>query len=63
MNNVTCSRLGTLLHLEIQKGKDAMKTSEFKKYPLGTATCMKRLAISTERCGQLTLNYTYFADI
>ena len=23
---------------------------------------MKRLAIATKGCGQLTLNYTYFAD-
>ena len=24
--------------------------------------CMKRLAIDTEGCGQLTSNYTYFSD-
>ena len=29
MKNVACSRLGAMLHLEIQKGKEAMKTSEF----------------------------------
>ena len=28
----------------------------------GTAACMKRLAISTKRCGQLTSNDTYFVD-
>ena len=27
MNNMACSRLGTILHLEIKKGKEAMKTS------------------------------------
>ena len=27
MKNVACSRLGTMLHLEIQKGKEAMKKS------------------------------------
>ena len=30
MKNVTCSRLGTMLHLDIQKRKEAMKTSEFQ---------------------------------
>ena len=27
MENVACSRLGNMLHLEIQKGKEAMNTS------------------------------------
>ena len=27
-NNVACSRLGRMLHPEIQKGKEAMKTSK-----------------------------------
>ena len=27
MNNVVCSRLGAMLHLDIQKGKEAMKRS------------------------------------
>ena len=30
MKNVACSMLGTMLHLEIQKGKEDMKTSEFQ---------------------------------
>ena len=51
-----------MLHLEIQKGKDAMKTSESQNDLGDTAMCMKRLAIATEGCGQLTLNETYFAD-
>ena len=51
-----------MLKLEIQKGKEAMKTSKFKKYLGGTTACMKRLAIATKGCGQLTSNYTYFAD-
>ena len=29
MKNVACSRLGTMLHLEIQKGEEAIKTSKF----------------------------------
>ena len=30
INNVARSRLEIMLHLEIQKGKEATKTSEFK---------------------------------
>ena len=41
--NVACSRLGTMLHLEIQKRKEATKTSNFQKYIRGTAAGMKRL--------------------
>ena len=63
MNNVVCSRLGTMLHLEIQKGKEAMKTSNFQKYLGGTAACMKRQMMATKGCGKLTSNDTYFDDI
>ena len=63
MKNVACSRLGTMLHLEIQKGKEAMKKSTFQNELGGTAACMKILAISTKGCGQLTSNSTYFDDI
>ena len=52
-----------MLHLEIQKGKEAMKTSKFQNVLGGTTLCMKRLAISTKGCGQLTSNDTYFSDI
>ena len=31
MKNVACSMLGTMLHIEIQKGKEAMDTSIFFK--------------------------------
>ena len=58
MNNVACSRLGKMLHLEIQRGKESMKTSEFQKKLGGTTACMKRLAIDTKGCGQLTLSDT-----
>ena len=54
INNVDFSRLGTMLHLDIQKGKEAMNMSEFQKYIGGTTVCMKRLAIATKGCGQLT---------
>ena len=62
MKNVTCSRLGMMLHLEIQKGKEAMNKSTFQSKLGGTDACMKRLAIATKGCGQLTSNDTYFAD-
>ena len=62
MKNVACSRLGKMLHLEIQKGKEAMKKSTFKSVLGGTAACMNRLAIAAKRCGQLTSNDTYFSN-
>ena len=39
-----------------------MKKSTFQSELGGTAACMKRLAIDTKGCGQLTSNDTYFAD-
>ena len=54
MKNVACSRLGTMLHLYIQKGKEAMKTSEFQKDLGDTGVRMKRLAMATKGCGELT---------
>ena len=63
MKNVACSRLGMMLHLEIQNGKEAMKTSKFQKDLGGTTMSIKRLSIATKECGQLTSNDTYFSDI
>ena len=51
-----------MLHLDIQKGKEDTKTSQFKKNIEGTTACTKILAIDTKGCGQLTSNDTYFAD-
>ena len=48
--------------IDIQKGREAMKTSNFQNVLAGTTACMKRLAISTKGCGQLTSNDTYFSD-
>ena len=62
INNVACYWLGTMLHLDIQKGNEAMKTLNFQKYIGGTAACMKRLMMVTKGCGQLTSNDTYFAN-
>ena len=54
MNNVARSRFGTMLHLYIQKGEETMNTLEFQKDLVGTAACMKILAVDTKECGQLT---------
>ena len=54
MKNVACSRLGTMLHLDTQKGKEAMKTSKFQNDLGGTAECMNILAIASKECDQLT---------
>ena len=62
MKNVVCSRLGTMLHLDIQKGKEAMKKSTFQSELGGTSECMKRLSIATKGCGQLTSNDTDFSS-
>ena len=55
--------VGTMLYLEIQNWKEAMKTPNFQKDIGGTTACMKRLGIVTKGCGQLTSNDTYFSDI
>ena len=49
-----------MLHLEIQKGKEATNTSKFQKYIGDTTVCMKRLAFATKGCGQLKSNDTNF---
>ena len=51
-----------MLHLNIQKGTEAMKTLKFQKFLGVTTACTKRLDISTKGCGQLTSNDIYFAD-
>ena len=53
MKNLVCSRLGTILHLYIQKDKEATKTSDFQKNLGGTAACMNRLTMTTKGCGHL----------
>ena len=58
MNNVACSRLGTMLHLDTKKGKEATKMSKFQKYLGGNAACIKRLDIDTKGCGELKPNDT-----
>ena len=47
MKNVDCYRLGNMLYLDIQKGEEAMKTSEFQKYIGGIATFIEVLEMDT----------------
>ena len=63
MKNVEYSRLCTMLHLYIQKGNEAIKTSKFQHFLRDNTACMKRLAIATKGCGQLKSSDTYFSDI
>ena len=51
-----------MLYLDIQKGKKATKTAKFQQEMIGTEAFMKRTTMYIKRCGQLTSNYTYFAD-
>ena len=62
MKNVVCSRLGKMLQLDNQKGKEATETLNFQKDILGTAACMKRIMMATKGGDQLTSNCTCFAD-
>ena len=62
MNNVACSRLGTILHPGTQNIKEATKTLEFKNYLRGTAACMKIIYMATKGSDQLTSNDTQFYD-
>ena len=62
MDNVACFMLGTMLHLQIKEGKEAMMTSTFQKDISDTETCMKRQIMAKKWCGQLTSNEIYFAE-
>ena len=62
IKNVAFSRLGTMLHLEIQKGKEDTKASNFQQETGGTSGCIKRLIMDTKGCNQLMSNDTYFSD-
>ena len=44
------------------KGEGGYEDVKFQKEIRGTTACMKRLAIDTKGCVQLTLNDTSFAD-
>ena len=51
-----------MLYPEIQKGKEAMKSSDFKQNIGRTDACMKRITKATKGYGKMSLNYTLFAD-
>ena len=42
LNNAVCYRLVTMLYLEIQNWKEAMKASYFRHHIVGTAACTRR---------------------
>ena len=63
IKKLACSRLGPMLHLDTQNGKESMKMSDLQKYLIGTSACTRILTISTKRCRKLTSNDTYFEDI
>ena len=51
INNVDCSRLGTMLHLYTQNGKEATKAPTFQQEIGGTAACMKKIMVDLKGCG------------
>ena len=51
LENAAFSELGTMLYLEIQKGKEAMKASYFQQQIGETSSCMKRIMKATKGCG------------
>ena len=54
------SRLGTMLHLEIQKWEEDMKASNFEWDVGGTAACTKIIMVAKKGCSQLTSRDAYF---
>ena len=53
LNYVACSRLRTMLYLEIKKRKIEIKAFHFQKYIAGTAACMRINMKANKGCGQL----------
>ena len=51
LNNLTCSILGTLLYLEIQKWKEEIEACNFQQGNGGASACMKRIVKATKGCG------------
>ena len=50
ITNVACYRLGTMLHLEIQKGKEAMKAESLQHDIRETTLFTNRLMMATKGC-------------
>ena len=62
LKNTACSRLGNMLHLEIQKGKEAMEIPEFQQEIRRNASCMN-IPIMKKWRVKLFSNGIYFSDI
>ena len=46
INNVDFSRLGTMIYLETQKGKETMTTEKFQQQTRGTVACTNRIIMA-----------------
>lgn len=55
--SVACGVTGCMLHIEIQKGKDAMRIAEHSNAYGVTSACSLRLLNATVQSGQLPLNH------
>ena len=47
LRNTACYRLGSMLYIEIKKGKEEMKALDFQQNNGGMSTCMKIIIRST----------------
>ena len=63
IKNIDFYRLGTMLYLDIQKGKEATKAEKFQQHIGGTAAWKNIPMIAKKGCGQVMSNDTYFAEI
>ena len=54
LRNKARYKLGTMLYLEIQKGGDAMKASDFQQDIIGTAYLTKIIMKTTKGCSKLS---------
>lgn len=52
--NVACAETGVMLHLELQRGKEPMKHSDYHRELGATAACTLRMGLATKNCGQST---------
>ena len=57
---MSCSRLGNILYLEIQKGKESMKVSDFQNNIRGADIFMKIIMKANKGRGKMSSNDTLF---
>ena len=60
---MSCYRLGIMLYLEIQNGKEDINTLDFQQQIRGTAAHINRRMKGTNMCGTLTSKDIEFSDI